>query len=65
MVDRLLPVDADARAADHPERVGALDQLGVQLRRRADQDAVVAGVVLDPPWPVVRFVYQVAARASA
>ena len=34
-------VDADARAADDPQVVGALDQLRVELRGRADQDAVV------------------------
>ena len=35
-------VDADARAADHLEALGALDQLGGQLRRGADDDRVVA-----------------------
>ena len=35
-------VDADARAADHLQPVGARDQLGGQLRRRADDDRVVA-----------------------
>ena len=35
-------VDADARAADHLQLVGALDQVGGQLRRRADHDRVVA-----------------------
>ena len=35
-------VDADARAADHLEALGALDQLGGELRRRANDDRVVA-----------------------
>ena len=35
-------VDADPRTPDHAQLVGALDQLGVQPRRRADQDPVVA-----------------------
>ena len=34
-------VDPHARAADHLQPVGALDQLGGQLRRRADHDRVV------------------------
>ena len=34
-------VDADAGAADHLQPVGALDQVGGQLRRRADDDRVV------------------------
>ena len=34
-------VDAGAGAADHLEALGALDQVGGQLRRRADQDRVV------------------------
>ena len=34
-------VDADPGAADHLQPVGALDQLGGQLRRRADDDRVV------------------------
>ena len=32
----------DARAADHLQPLGALDQVGGQLRRRADDDRVVA-----------------------
>ena len=36
-------VDAGAGAADHLEPLGALDQLGGHLGRRADQDRVVAG----------------------
>ena len=39
-------VDADAGAADHPQVVGAADQLGGQLRRRADQDRVVVADAL-------------------
>ena len=39
-------VDADAGAADHLQVVGALDQLGVELRRRADQDPVVGADAL-------------------
>ena len=35
-------VDADAGAADHLQPLGALDQVGGQLRRRADDDRVVA-----------------------
>ena len=35
-------VDADAGAADHLQPLGALDQVGGQLRRRADHDRVVA-----------------------
>ena len=35
----------DARAADHLQPVGPLDQVGGQLRRRADDDRVV---VADP-----------------
>jgi hypothetical protein len=33
-------VDPDARAADRAQPLGAPDQVGGQLRRRADQDAV-------------------------
>ena len=40
-------VDAGPGAADHLQVVGALDQLGGHLRRRADQDRVVAGDRLD------------------
>jgi hypothetical protein len=39
-------VDPDAGAADHAQVVGARDQLGGQLRRRADEDAVVAADAL-------------------
>jgi hypothetical protein len=37
------PTDAraDPRAADHLEPLGAVDQAGVELRRRADDDRVV------------------------
>ena len=35
-------VDADAGAGDDPQPLAALDQLGRQLRRRADQDRVEA-----------------------
>ena len=35
-------VDAHARAPDHLQPLGALDQVGGQLRRRADDDRVVA-----------------------
>jgi hypothetical protein len=39
-------VDADPGPADHAQVVGAADQLGGQLRRRADQDPVVAADAL-------------------
>ena len=39
-------VDAHAGTADHPQVVGALDHLGVELRRAADQDAVVVADAL-------------------
>ena len=35
-------VDADARAADHLQALGPLDQIGGELRRGADDDRVVA-----------------------
>ncbi len=34
-------VDPHARAADHFEAAGSLDQIGAQLRRRTDHDRVV------------------------
>ena len=34
-------VDPDAGAADHLQPLGPLDQVGVELRRRADDDRVV------------------------
>ncbi len=39
-------VDPDARAADHLQARAALDQVGGELRRRADDDRVVVGDAL-------------------
>jgi hypothetical protein len=39
-------VDADAGAADHPQLLGAVDEVGGQPGRRADQDPVVVADAL-------------------